>query len=102
MKIVLAILAVVFTSASAHAGVESCARAAEHAAYKAWFKPDNSSFGDIQNGATDVVWQRGDVVSYQVSIQHRKADSSTVNYANYSVRVRLVGNGCQVIKVRKF
>lgn len=102
MKFLMAVFALALASTTAHASVESCARVAENAAYHAWYNPQDWTMGDVQHGATDVVWHRGDVVSYQVSIMYRKVDSVMMSWANYSVRVRLEGGSCRVLKVRKF
>jgi hypothetical protein len=100
MKTFLSLFAILFVAQASYADVDSCVDAAEQAAWDAWYKPGDFTVGDIQNGATDVVWVRGGVISYQVSIQYRKLDSTTMNYANYSVRVR--ESDCAVLKVRKF
>ena len=104
LKALIATLAIGLTSQSAfaHLNVEGCARAAEEAAYKDWYKADAWYTGSIMAGGTDVIWIRGNVISYQVSVVNRKLHSKNLNWANYSVRVRDTGSSCKVIKVRKF
>ena len=101
MKTLLGFFAVLFAANMSHAySAEQCVAAAEQAAWEKWYDPSAWSMGNIQAGGTDVVWIRDGVISYQVSILHKKPDSQTLNSANYSVRVR--ASDCSVIKVRKF
>lgn len=98
MKAVLGFLSIILSASITLAN--DCSGAAEEAAYNAWFDASAWAIGDIQSGATDIVWERNGVISYQVSIMYRKPDSSTMSWANYSVRVR--SSDCSVVKVRKF
>ena len=101
MKIFFALASLVLAGQLSQASVGSCQRVAERAAYQKWNSTKSSwSFGEIQSGATSVVWVRGGVISYQVSVQWRKPDSSEMKYAHYSVRT--TENDCRVLKVRGF
>lgn len=102
MKKLFTALLIILTSTVGYAFEDRCTRAAEMAVYAAWYKPSEYNIGSVVAGGTDIVWRRGNVVSYQVSIQYRKPDSSTVNWANYSVRMRFEAGRCQVVKIRKF
>lgn len=83
------------------AQADYCMRAAESAAWKKWYKPTSQYVGNVMGG-TKIVWKRGNVTSYQVSIEYHRLGSTGTNYANYSVRVRRNGSSCKAIKVRKF
>jgi hypothetical protein len=85
------------------AKADQCMEAAEQAAYDTWYpKRAGGEFGDVAGG-TDIVWRRGDITSYQISIRVSKIGSSDTKYSHYSVRAKALANGnCQIVKVRKF
>lgn len=103
MKSLLLFALISVSAGVAQASPESCAATAEKAAYATWKKANEGTgyWGDLSGGA-DIIWVKGDLVSYQVSIQTGRAGSSTPGYSNYSVRVQMIGNACKVVKVRKF
>lgn len=104
MKNILFALAVMATApfARAEVRVADCMPAAEDAAYRKWVTSNSGRFGHVMANGTDVVWIRGNTISYQVSIMSRKPDSSNIDHSHYSVRVRDTGRDCRVVKVRKF
>lgn len=93
----LSLLAVLAASPSALANGH-CIRAAEAAAYKAWYKPGEFRFGRVLGG-TEIIWSRGGITSYRVTIEYRKPDSSTFSYNAYYVRM---DNSCRLIRAKKF
>lgn len=100
MKSMITIFSFLLVGSLAQADAGSCIGAVEDAVYQKWASSASGVFGDIQSGATDVIWVRDGVASYQASVVFRKPDSSTLSWANYSVRARL--SDCAIVKIRKF